>query len=41
LRNFIWQLRKDGLEILTEKVELHNEMGQKVEVTNYILISEK
>ena len=41
LRNFIWQLRKDGLEILTEKVELHNEIGQKVEVTNYILISEK
>jgi hypothetical protein len=41
LKNFIWQLRKDGLEILTEKVELHNEMGQKVEVINYRLITKK
>ena len=41
LRNFIWQLRKDGLEILTEKVELHNEMGQKLEVINYKLITKK
>jgi hypothetical protein len=41
LQNFIWQLRKDGLEIKTEKVGLHNELGQKVEVTNYRLISKK
>lgn len=41
LHNFIWHLRKDGLKIKTQKVGLHNELGQKVEVTNYILISEK
>ena len=41
LHNFIWHLRKEGLKIKTEKVGLHNELGQKVEVTNYILISEK
>jgi hypothetical protein len=41
LHNFIWQLRKDGLEIKTDKVGLHNELGQKIEVTNYRLISKK
>lgn len=41
LKNFIWHLRKEGVEIKTEKVELHNELGQKVEVINYRLISEK
>lgn len=39
LRNFIWELRKEGLVIKTEKVGLHNELGEKVEVTNYRLIS--
>ena len=41
LHNFIWQLRKDGLKIKTDKVGLHNELGQKIEVTNYRLISKK
>lgn len=41
LRNFIWYLRKDGLKIKTEKVGLHNELGNEVEVTNYRLISKK
>ncbi len=41
LHNFIWQLRKDGLKIKTEKVFLNNEFSQKVEVTNYRLISLK
>jgi hypothetical protein len=39
LHNFIWQLRKDGFKIKTGKVTLHDEFNQKVEVTNYILIS--
>lgn len=39
LRNFIWHLRKEGLLIKTQKVGLHNEFGQKIEVTNYKLIS--
>jgi len=39
LHNFIWQLRKDGFKIKTGKVSLHDEFSQKVEVTNYILIS--
>jgi hypothetical protein len=41
LHNFIWHLRKEGLKIKTNKVGLHNEIGQKVEVTNYILITKK
>ena len=41
LHNFIWQLRKEGLKIKTDKVGLHNELGQKIEVTNYRLISKK
>jgi hypothetical protein len=41
LHNFIWQLRKDGLKIKTDKVGLHNELGQKIEVTNYRLIAKK
>jgi hypothetical protein len=41
LHNFIWQLRKDGLGIKTERVFLSNEFGQKVEVTNYRLITKK
>ena len=41
LQNFIWHLRKDGLKIKTDKVGLHNELGQKVEVTNYRLIAKK
>jgi len=41
LHNFIWHLRKEGLKIKTNKVGLHNELGQKVEVTNYILITKK
>ena len=41
LHNFIWHLRKDGLKIKTDKVGLHNELGQKVEVTNYRLIIKK
>lgn len=41
LRNFIWHLRKEGLKIKTDKVGLHNELGQKVEVTNYRLIIKK
>jgi len=41
LHNFIWQLRKEGLKIKTDKVGLHNELGEKIEVTNYRLISKK
>ena len=41
LHNFIWFLRNEGLEIKTDKVGLHNELGQKIEVTNYRLISKK
>jgi hypothetical protein len=41
LRNFIWFLRNEGFEIKTDRVGLHNELGQKVEVTNYILINKK
>jgi hypothetical protein len=41
LRNFIWQLRKEGFKIKTGKVELHDEFGKKVEVVNYRLISKK
>jgi hypothetical protein len=40
LRNFIWYLRKDGLKIKTQKVLLQDELGQKVEVVNYVLIGE-
>jgi hypothetical protein len=39
LHNFIWFLRNEGFEIKTDKVGLHNELGQKVEVTNYRLIA--
>jgi hypothetical protein len=38
LRNFIWHLRKEGLNIKTDNVVLHNEIGEEVRVTNYILI---
>jgi len=41
LRNFIWFLRNEGFEIKTDRVGLRNELGQKVEVTNYILINKK
>jgi hypothetical protein len=41
LHNFIWFLRNEGFEIKTDKVSLHNELGQKVEVTNYTLITKK
>jgi hypothetical protein len=41
LHNFIWFLRNEGFEIKTDKVGLHNELGQKVEVTNYTLITKK
>ena len=41
LHNFIWYLRKEGLVIKTQKVGLHNELGEKIEVTNYKLISVK
>jgi hypothetical protein len=41
LHNFIWFLRNEGFEIKTDKVGLHNELGQKVEVTNYRLIAKK
>jgi len=41
LHNFIWFLRNEGFEIKTDKVGLHNELGQKIEVTNYRLISKK
>lgn len=41
LHNFIWHLRKEGLKIKTNKVGLHNELGQKVDVTNYILITKQ
>ena len=41
LHNFIWYLRKEGFEIKTDKVGLHNELGQKIEVTNYRLIPKK
>jgi 1-acyl-sn-glycerol-3-phosphate acyltransferase len=37
----IWFLRNEGFEIKTDRVGLHNELGQKVEVTNYILINKK
>jgi hypothetical protein len=40
LHNFIWSMRKEGFKIKTEKVGLHNELGEKVLVTNYRLISE-
>jgi hypothetical protein len=33
-------MRKEGFKIKTEKVGLHNELGEKVLVTNYRLISE-
>lgn len=41
LRNFIWFLRNEGFEIKTDKVGLHNELGLKVKVTNYRLITKK
>jgi len=41
LHNFIWVLRNEGFEIKTDKVGLHNELGQKVQVTNYTLITKK
>lgn len=41
LHNFIWFLRKDGLEIKTDKISSQNELGQKIEVTNYRLINKK
>lgn len=41
LHNFIWFLRNEGFKIKTDKVGLHNELGQKVEVTNYRLITKK
>jgi hypothetical protein len=41
LHNFIWHLRKDGFEIKTDKISLQNEIGVKVEVSNYRLITKK
>jgi hypothetical protein len=41
LQNFIWFLRNEGFKIKTDKIGLHNELGQKVEVTNYRLITKK
>jgi hypothetical protein len=41
LHNFIWFLRKDGFVFKTEKIFLHNELGKKVEVVNYKLITKK
>jgi hypothetical protein len=41
LRNFIWHLRKDGFVFKTERILLDNEVGEKVDVINYKLISKK
>jgi len=41
LRNFIWFLRNEGFEIKTDRVGLHNELVQKVDVNNYRLINKK
>ena len=41
LHNFIWQLRKDGLEIETKKVNILDESGQQKQIASYILISQK
>jgi hypothetical protein len=41
LRNFIWFLRNEGFEIKTDKVDLPNEFGQIIKVTNYTLITKK
>jgi hypothetical protein len=39
LRNFIWILRKDGLDIKTQKIEVYNDSAEKIKAVNYILLS--
>lgn len=39
LDNVICELRKQGMNIKNETVELHNELGEKVKVNNYRLVS--
>lgn len=41
LQNFIWQLRKDGLEIKTKKHTYTDDSGQEKQQVFYILISPK
>ena len=38
LDNLICDLRKQGLNIKSETIELHNESGVKTQVSNYILV---
>lgn len=41
LRNFIWELRRQGFVFKTEKINVINVLGENVEVINYILIRTK
>jgi len=38
LDNLICELRKQGMNIQNETIELHNELGEKVKVNNYKLV---
>jgi len=38
LDNVICELRKQGMNIKNEKVEIHNEIGEKIKVNNYRLV---
>ena len=38
LDNLICELRKQGMNIQNETIELHNEMGEKIKVNNYKLV---
>ena len=39
IQNFIWVLRKEGYIIKTEKIGMHNQLGEAVMITNYKLVS--
>ena len=39
LDNVICELRKQGMNIKNETVELHNELGEKTKVNNYRLVT--
>ena len=39
LDNVICELRKQGMNIKNETVELHNELGEKTKVNNYRLVN--
>ena len=38
IQNFIWALRKEGYIIKTEKIGMHNQLGEAVMITNYKLV---